>query len=75
MSLTMCIMSRAELTAVLWYWASSMSMFTVCISSSEPITPFIGVRSSWVTVERNSSFSRLLLASSSLSRASLRLDS
>ncbi|CRX28839.1 hypothetical protein PAERUG_P54_1_London_24_VIM_2_04_13_05314 [Pseudomonas aeruginosa] len=75
MSLTIRIMSRAEPAAVRWYSASSTSIGTVCISSSEPITPLIGVRSSWVTVARNSSFRRLLLASSWFSASSLRLDS
>ncbi|MNT24452.1 hypothetical protein D3C72_1599250 [compost metagenome] len=46
-----------------WYCANSCAIGTVCINSSEPITPFIGVRSSWVTVARNSSFKRLLLDS------------
>ncbi|MNE43633.1 hypothetical protein D3C80_1378190 [compost metagenome] len=73
MSLTMRIRSRAELVAVFWYCASSISIGTVCISSSEPITPLIGVRSSWVTVARNSSFRRLLAASSWLSCSSLAL--
>jgi hypothetical protein len=42
MPLTMRIMSRAEPAAVCWYCSSSGSSSTVCISSSEPITPFIG---------------------------------
>ncbi|MNL14774.1 hypothetical protein D3C87_1357310 [compost metagenome] len=63
MPLTMRIMSRAEPAAVCWYCSSSGSISTVCISSSEPITPFIGVRNSWVRVARNSSLSWLLRAS------------
>ncbi|MNT80063.1 hypothetical protein D3C72_2194770 [compost metagenome] len=65
-------MSRAEPAAVRWYCSISSSRGRVCISSREPITPFIGVRSSWVTVARNSSLRRLLLASSWLSASSLR---
>src|SRR5450830_1919131 len=75
MPLTMRIMSRAEPAAVCWYCARSSSSGTVCISSNEPITPFIGVRSSWVRVARNSSFSRLLRANCWLSTSSFWLAS